>query len=1130
MKNLTIIAVLLLTTCFSQAQIYTPDFHQTKLNKSNVSFTIEHSNGFFALKNKNGKMLTEYLFSDIRPFSNGLAAVEIKEKWGFVNSNGELVIPAKFDIAFDFKDKITMVYAEDKWLAIDKKGKIQFIPNIDNCFGFEKGIAKIEYKGRIGLMDNKGKIRYQLNECKPNTQKLTSSNNSTNGNCPNNIDFENGSFDGWQCFIGTVDTIGNSNVISVVPSLPIANRHKLIARSESGNLDQYGLFSTNAPDGSNFSVKLGNKNSGAQAERIRYTVHVPENAEAFSIKYNYAVVFQDPGHTDCSQPRFVAKLFDSAANAYVDCATADYIATSNLPGFTVSAVDPVVIYKPWTSVFINLKNYAGKTMYLEFTTADCARRAHWGYAYLDVENVCQQNITTQFDCASPSTTTVQGPEGFQQYQWFNQNFTTLLATGRTALINNNGNEIVHLVMIPYNGFGCTDTLTTSLNSSDIPTVSITSQQVSCSEKIFNFKSTNHNSEVNWNFADGIATTGDSVSHVFLQNGEYLVSMTTTTTAGCIFTKIDTIEVSNEYAQGEIIADTLNHCNSTSLRLFHTDSLNNNIIWNFGDGTTAIGAHVEHEYSTSGTYQISSTVQTTTSCSYQKNITINISVPALPLVQIVAPDEICSSTEFYASVSLTGDTSISAVLWNTPITNMVSSDSIRLNLTEAGTFALSVEVLTVSGCSVTSNKNIQIKDRPLINALNNISICAGAKTDSIILTGIGTDVTYFWQNNNPNIGLAESGQLIIPSFIAPNQIPEISSAVFTAIATSSNGCSSDSIRFTMTINANPEFSIADTIHQCLGTAKEINLAENLNYQWFPTNGLSCSNCASTSVNISENTSYNIEATDNNGCKSRKNVLIEVIQPTLLNINTQDTICPGRSVHLHASGAELYQWYPETGLDNAQSNEPIASPSTNTNYRLIGADSYSCFADTQFVFVASNLMSRNDVSAEVNAISGSTVTLSAPVAQTNIISYEWSPMVNLSCYDCPSPELSVENDITYTLKTVNNKGCVTEQNIDVRLSSPKADLFIPNTFSPDGNGVNDILYIRGKGFTIKSFIIYNRYGKVVFQKNNFVPNDINAGWDGRTLGNKQPSDTYIYIAEIIGNDGTTSISKGNTSLLR
>lgn len=1129
MKKLTIIAALLLFTCISQAQIGTHDFHQSKLNKANTSASIEYANGFFALKNKNGKFLTDYIFSDIRPFSNGLSAVEIKEKWGFVNNKGELVIPAKFDIVFDFKEEITMVYADGKWLGINKKGAVQFIPQIDNCFGFENGVANIEYKGRTGVMNNRGEINFQFEQSNKNNQKLSTNNRNTS-NCPNNIDFENGSFDGWQCFTGTVDTIGNTNIISVLPSSPVANRHKLIARSESGNLDQYGLFSTNAPDGSNYSVRLGNKNSGAQAERIRYTVHVPENAEAFSIKYNYAVVFQDPGHTDCSQPRFVAKLFDSAANAYVDCATADYIATSNLPGFAVSAVDPVVIYKPWTSVFINLKNYAGKTMFLEFTTADCARRAHWGYAYLDVENICQQNIVTQFDCATPSATTVQGPDGFEQYQWYNHNYTTLLASGRTALINNNGNEIVHLVMIPYNGFGCTDTLTTSLSNSNIPTVSISNQQVSCSDKTFKFKSTNHNSEVNWNFGDGIVATGDSVSHVFLQNGEYQVSMTTTTTAGCSFTEIDTVIVNNEYQQGEIIIDSVKHCSSTSIKLYQTDSLNNNIIWNFGDGTSSTGNNVEHDYTVSGNYTITSTIQTSFGCSYQKVVLLDINVPTLPTINIIAPNEICTSTEFYASVSVTGNNSISSVLWNAPSTNIVGSDSIRLSLEQAGTFGLSVDVTTTLGCLLSANKNIIINNKPIVNALSDISLCSGAKSDSIVLTGNGTGNTYFWNNNNTAIGLAENGQLIIPSFITLNQLTENTSADITVYATSDNGCVSDTVHFSITINASPLLNIADTIRQCLGTAQVISLAQNLNYQWFPSNGLSCDNCAIATVNINENTAYSIEATDINGCKNRKSLLIEVIQPTQLSINTQDTICAGRSVHLHASGSALYQWYPETGLDNAQSSDPVASPSSNTNYRLIGSDSYGCFSDTQFVFVASNQMSRNDVFSEVSAISGSTLILNAPVAQNNIISYEWSPNVNLSCYDCPNPQLNVENNITYTLKTVNNRGCVTEQNIDVKLSSPKAELFIPNTFSPDGNGVNDILYIRGKGFTVKSFTIYNRNGKAVFQKNNFTPNDINAGWDGKVVGIKQPSDTYVYITEIIGNDGTTTIHKGNTSLLR
>src|SRR5205814_10180512 len=129
-----------------------------------------------------------------------------------------------------------------------------------------------------------------------------------------------------------------------------------------------------------------------------YVIHVPANDSNFSIRYDYAVVFQDPGHTAWTQPRFTAKLFDSTTSTYIDCASFEYIATSSLPGFAVSTVDTSVIYKPWASVFISLRGHAGQTLYLEFTTADCVRRGHWGYAYVDVVSTCGYSIDMIYYC------------------------------------------------------------------------------------------------------------------------------------------------------------------------------------------------------------------------------------------------------------------------------------------------------------------------------------------------------------------------------------------------------------------------------------------------------------------------------------------------------------------------------------------------------------------------------------------------------------------------------------------------------------------------------------------------------------------------------------------------------------
>jgi len=278
-------------------------------------------NEHFSFVDLDGKPICETQFEGARNFSNKLAAVEKNGLWGFIDESGKIVIPFKYEIAFDFKESVTGVYKNKKWYLVNMKADVVKELDITVFYGFRNGQAKIEKDGRQGIMNTRGEISLNSIVSKvPAAIKIPYQRSAANGNgssaCPENIDFEYGSFLNWKCFIGKVDSVGNTNVITVNPSPPTANRHTLYSRTLPSPLDAFGLFPTNPPDGSNFAVRLGNTNIGAQAERIQYAIHVPLNDSNFSIRYDYAVVFQDPGHTSWTQPRFNAKLFDSAANTF----------------------------------------------------------------------------------------------------------------------------------------------------------------------------------------------------------------------------------------------------------------------------------------------------------------------------------------------------------------------------------------------------------------------------------------------------------------------------------------------------------------------------------------------------------------------------------------------------------------------------------------------------------------------------------------------------------------------------------------------------------------------------------------------------------------------------------------------
>jgi gliding motility-associated-like protein len=86
-------------------------------------------------------------------------------------------------------------------------------------------------------------------------------------------------------------------------------------------------------------------------------------------------------------------------------------------------------------------------------------------------------------------------------------------------------------------------------------------------------------------------------------------------------------------------------------------------------------------------------------------------------------------------------------------------------------------------------------------------------------------------------------------------------------------------------------------------------------------------------------------------------------------------------------------------------------------------------------------------------------------------------------------------------------------------------VPNAFTPNGDGANDVVFVRGYGIDKMSWRIYNRWGQLVF-----VSTNINFGWDGRFKGALQPQDVYVYTLSVQFTDGTKYSKKGDITLLR
>jgi gliding motility-associated-like protein len=292
--------------------------------------------------------------------------------------------------------------------------------------------------------------------------------------CPPNIDFEYGSFTYWHCFTGLF-TGGPvlTTAFTSTATPPVNGRHNIMS---GAGTDYYGGFPVLDPSGGSYAARIGYDTNNRLAERIRYYIRIPTGSVNFDLVYRYAVVLENPptGHDSTTMPRFTVDATDSATGLPIPCGAYSYVASSALPGFTLSAITSRdgngvdVIYRGWNTATLNLTGLGGTTVAVDFAAADCSLGGHFGYAYVDMTcGLFQVQGLTCNDTASHVT--LSAPAGFEYYHWYDSaTFTTLYGSTDTIVIAvPSGPTTLAVVLTPYTGFGCPDTLYTRLSPSNL---------------------------------------------------------------------------------------------------------------------------------------------------------------------------------------------------------------------------------------------------------------------------------------------------------------------------------------------------------------------------------------------------------------------------------------------------------------------------------------------------------------------------------------------------------------------------------------------------------------------------------------------------------------------------------------
>ncbi|MGH1335669.1 MAG: PKD domain-containing protein [Aureispira sp.] len=487
------------------------------------------------------------------------------------------------------------------------------------------------------------------------------------------------------------------------------------------------------------------------------------------------------------------------------------------------------------------------------------------------------------------------------------------------------------------------------------------------------------------------------------------------------------------------------------------------------------------------------------CTREDSVLVTVS--PLPIPIIVADSSVCEGDSLF--LQATGG---ALYQWSSNGT-LLSNTNAQLSVLPIVNTIYTLQAQDSFGCSASTSHPIQIRSSAL-SPLPDFTICRG---DSVTLQlSNGSNPT--WQ------GQALSCQTCAIAIATPtdstwyqvqynnvDNCPVVDSLQIQVI----------DVRFFQTL---PVDSI------CIGDSVQLQIqGVNAPILWSPSTTLSDPTATQTWAFPTVNTWYTVNLTAGS-CALTDSVWVALRTPT--TIQTSDvSYCIGDSMQLLAHGnATTYTWSPASNLSNPLTANPWVNILNNQQYQVVGTG--FCNTDTAFANVQVQALPNLEVDSIQMVTIGQTVTLTA---NSNAADIWWSPSEELSCDNCWQTDWIVNDTKTFYVTALDDQGCLVIDSILLRLQRDCVPdlVYVPNAFSPDGDGQNDVLYAQtGSVQTLLGFQIYNRWGELVFESRDF-----NRGWDGRYKGQALAPDVFGYVLQFeCPQSGQPILKKGNITILR
>lgn len=568
-----------------------------------------------------------------------------------------------------------------------------------------------------------------------------------------------------------------------------------------------------------------------------------------------------------------------------------------------------------------------------------------------------------------------------------------------------------------------------------------------------------------------------------------------------------------------IAPVSNGCEPHTVNFTNLSSPGLVYQWNFGAGPTATSTAVNpvYTYTAPGTYTVKLVVIETQYCNARDSITTLITVhPKITsnFSYTVVP---CSDSVLFTNLSTT-TSSVQLANWNFGDSN--SSTALNPIHTYSANGTYTVQLISSTGfCSDTTVNTITLNI-----AIPNVSpgpiYCEGG---SGMLNASG-GTSYQWQ---PATALSNT------TVANPTANPTSTTIYSVTVTNTITGCVR-TLTTQVTVNPKPTADFTFTTNPCGGGVNFTDNSAASITQWAWDFGNSQTSTVQNPYQFySTGGTYNVTLIAGNAFNCFDTIVkpVTVGNPPPVGVSPSQTICLGNYVTLSASGGISYSWAPSTGLSNPNFQNPIANPTVTTQYSVTITTLTSIGDTCKFMLVTNvNVTQVSAIPIQIAAnpdtvVAGGTSVLTLTATPNAIAT--WYPGGTTS----PSTGYTVTTmpprTTTYTV-VIQRGPCSETLTVTVWViedGCESSDVFIPNTFTPNGDGSNDLMFARGSKIQEMYFAIYNRWGELVFETS-----DKNVGWDGTFKGRPADVGVFGYYIKFKCYNGLESFKKGNITLIR